>query len=135
MPDYNYTITVPKSTTKEDPVVTEMKLTKGVIASGEIEFPFGCAGLCHVTINDSRGQLYPSNDGESFHGDGGKVPLVGRHKLDATPYKLYARCWNEDDTYQHKPQIHLAILPEEELKPLSAIEDLIKIFKRLMGLR
>jgi len=134
LPDYNYTVTVPANTKKEDPVVVEATLTRGVLAGGEIFFPLGCAGLCHVVVADGRGQLYPANAEDSYHGEGYPVPLIGRYKLDSAPYKLSIIAWNEDDTYQHQPQVSFHVLTEEEMNPFEVLKDFVEIMKRLMGL-
>jgi len=134
LPDYNFTITVPANTSKDNPVKVEATLTKGVLAGGQIFFPPGCHGLCHVTINDVNGQLYPANAEDNFHGDTFPVELLGRYKLDTAPFKLYIHAWNEDDTYQHTPQVALHVLTEEEMYPFEVLKEFVTLMKRLMGL-
>jgi hypothetical protein len=135
MPDYNFTIKVPKNTARDQPVKTELELMKGIIAGGQIFFPAGCQGLAHVTINDSLGQLYPANAADTFHGDNGSIPLVGRHLLDSSPFKLSAYAWNEDDTYDHTIQITVNLLTPEEVNlslVMLKLLDVLNIIKQLL---
>lgn len=135
MPDYNFTLTVPANTSKDAPVEIEMKLMKGVIASGILQFPAGCHGMVHITICDGRGQLYPANAEDTYHGDDIIIPLTARHVLDMAPYKLIMRGWSPNTSYDHTIQFALAVLSEEEASPYKALLDLVAIFKRLLGLK
>ena len=135
MPDYNFTLTVTANTSKDAPAEEEMKLMKGVIASALLQFPAGCHGLVHITIADSKQQLYPANADETYHGDDVNIPIIGKHALDKPPYKLLLKGWSPNTSYDHTIQLALSILPEAEASPYSTLTDLVKIMKRLMGLR
>ena len=135
MPDYNFTVKIPTNTEESDPERIDLSLTKGLIAGGQIFFPAGCHGLAHVTIHDGRGQLYPANKDDTFHGEDGAIPLVGRHEIDAVPFMLFAQAWNEDDTYDHTIQITLNILTLEEvnLNPImQRLLDVMTAMKKLL---
>jgi len=134
MPDYNFTLTIPADTQKDDPVIVVMNLMKGVIASGILQFPAGCHGFVHVIIADSKQQLYPANADETYHGDDTNIPLIGKHALDKAPYKLLIKGWSPDTDYDHMIQVSLSVLSEEEASPALAIRDLIRTLKRIIGL-
>ncbi|RLC86240.1 MAG: hypothetical protein DRJ03_09350 [Chloroflexi bacterium] len=133
MPDYNFTITIPANTPRDDPQKVELELTRGIIAGGQIYFPAGCHGLAHVVICDGNGQLYPSNADETFHGEDGAIPLVGRYLLDSAPYKLYAKAWNLDDTYDHTVQLTINVLSPEEVNLSLGLNELIDLFKMFLN--
>ena len=135
MPDYNFTLTIPADTSPGAPAETELMLTKGVLASGQLHFPAGCHGLVHVVIADGRGQLYPANAGDTYHVDDAIIPLVGRYMLDTAPYKLFLRGWSPGTRYGHVIQLSLSVLPEEEVSPWRIVQDFVAIMKRLMGLK
>lgn len=135
MPDYNFTLTVPANTSKDTPQTVEMKLKRGAIASGLLQFPAGCHGLVYVVIVDGKHQLYPANAGETYHGDNIAIPIVGKHVLDSAPYKLWIKGWSPNTSYDHTIQLAIAILEEGEASPYKALSDLLAILKRIMGLK
>ncbi len=130
MPDYNYTVTVPANTSKDNPQVTECKLTRGILAGGQIFFPHGCNGMVHVVICDGSGQLYPANAEDTFHGNASTVELVGRHKLDSAPYKLYIKAWSPNTRHSHSIQVTLHVLSEEELNPSVLLRDILDLLRQ-----
>lgn len=134
MPDYNFTLTLAANTKREDAEFTDLNLTKGILAGGHIFFPAGCHGLAHVTIHSGTGQLYPANKDDTFHGEDGKVELVGRHELDSAPYKLLALAWNLDDTYDHTVQIKLNVLSVEEVNLSPLMRQMIRVLDAVKSL-
>jgi len=134
LPDYNFTLIIPADTRKDTPEEVEMKLVKGIIASGQLQFPAGCHGMVNIAIYDSKQQLYPANPPETYHGDDMRIPLVGIHELDKPPYKLKMKGWSPGTSYQHTIQLAISVLPAEVVSPYKVIEDFVAILKKMLRL-
>lgn len=130
---YDYAITVPKDTTESSPVEQVMKLTKGVIHRVEVQFPIGCRALAHCVILHHEHQFLPTNPQGSFASDGYIIPIDEHFELKTAPYSLKAKCWNEDDTYQHVITIRVGILPKEVITPFAGLGGMFKKFFQLVG--
>jgi len=110
---YAYDITTEIGVTQNNPLRTPLKVTKGLIYQVEIEFPPGPLGLCHVVINDGGHQVWPSNPGNSFHGDNGMIVFPDSYLKLVEPYEFTALTWNEDDSYEHTIQLRLGMVSSE----------------------
>ena len=132
---YDFAITVPKSTTEAIPVEQAMKLTKGVIHRVEIQFPIGTLALAHCKIYHDEHQFLPTNPEGSFASDGYVIPIDENFELSTVPYSLKARCWNDDDTYQHIITIRVGVLGGEwAILLMKVIKGLVK-FLSLVGIK
>ena len=132
---YEFAITVPKSRAESNPVVEELKITHGVIHRVDVQFPVGCAGLAHCKIYHQESQKWPSNTQGSFASDGYPIIFDENYEVKDEPYFLKAKCWNDDDTYQHIITIRLGVLDNKmALMVLKVIKGLTKMLK-LMGIK
>lgn len=132
---YDFAITVPAGRAESTPVEQVMKLTKGVIHRVEVQFPIGCAALAHCRIYHEEHQLFPTNPPGSFATDGYTIPIDDNFELNTEPYSLKARCWNDDDTYQHIITIRVGVLRGEwAILLMKVIKGLVK-FLNLVGVK
>ena len=128
---FDFSVTIPFSTTKAAWQETALKLTDGVIHHVEVGFPWGPAGLVNVTLWHQDHQVWPLNPGGSLNSDEEKIAWEDRFPLK-TPYNwLKARCWNLDDTFDHTVELRFAILPEEEIAVGSLVNRLISVFRKV----
>ena len=132
---YDFAITVPKSKTEADPTWQTMKLTKGVVHRVEVQFPIGCRALAHCQIYHGGHQFLPTNPDGNFASDGYVIPIDEHYELKAAPYTLRAKCWNEDDTYQHIITVRVGVLAKEVISPMAGVGGLLKKFLGLVGVR
>jgi hypothetical protein len=131
---YDFAITIPANTPKASPVVTELKLTAGVIHRVEIQFPAGCMGLAHIAINDGLHQLLPTNPDGDFASDDYVIPIDEYYPMPGGDYILTARGWNMDDTYPHTLSVRIGILSGDVIAPLSGLGGALKKFLKLVGI-
>lgn len=112
---YETSITIPANTSRSSPEEVELKVTQGIIHRGEIEFPWGCAGLAHVSVHYQEHQIWPANPSGDIASDDHVVPIDDIIRLDSAPYLLDIRGWNDDDSYSHTLRVRVGLLRREEL--------------------
>lgn len=132
---YDFAITVAANTTEANPTWQTMKLTKGVVHRVEVQFPIGCRALAHCVIMHGGHQFLPTNPDGNFASDGYVIPIDEHYELKAAPYSLRAKCWNEDDTYQHVITVRVGVLAKEVLSPLTGLGATFTKFFKLIGIR
>jgi len=107
---YSFELPIPASTLKSAPVELEVKLTWGVITEVEIKFPPRCVGLAKVKILEHRHQIWPTNPGSWFYGDGDTISWDEGHEVFEMPALFTLVGYNDDDTFPHTPIIRFEIL-------------------------
>ena len=128
---FDYSVTIPFSTTQAAWLEQDLKLSAGVIHHVEVGFPWGCAGLVYVTLWHMDHQLWPLNPGGAFNSDDEVIAWDDRFEL-TSPYNwLRARLWNLDDTFDHTIELRFGILPAEEIAVGSTIDKLLNVFKKV----
>lgn len=119
---YVLPLTIPKNTPKSDPVEEELALTYGVIQRVEVEFPPGCAGLAHVRIQYHEFDLYPTNPGTYFSGDGFTIAFDDNFPITEVPHMIKIVGYNEDDTFDHTVTVRINVkLPELTLADIFGV--------------
>ena len=113
---YEFRITTPANTPSTAPLETLLQLDAGAITAVEVLFPPGCVGLVHLTINDERHQVWPSNADSDLAGDTFPIAWDDAFELVDPPYTLRADTWNEDDSYPHTVTIRLELVPRAQWK-------------------
>ncbi len=132
---YSLAVTVPANTTEAAPKETSVKVSHGVVTSVSFRPRPGHSGLCHVRVFYHEHQLWPVSRNEDLHGDTFPIEWNDYEEIFTPPYELMIRSWNEDDTYPHTFDLSFAILPEEVVKPDSALMGGIRKFLGLVGIR
>jgi hypothetical protein len=100
---------IPANTAAVNAVRVSITLMPGVIKRVEIQYPTGCAGLAHTRIYRKNVQLWPSNPGGDFAGDGYIIGFNEVYLLDSEPYVFVLEMWNLDDTYQHEIRVRFML--------------------------
>jgi len=128
---YEERLTIPANTPEDNPTTKYLEISPGVIHRVQVVFPTGCVGLVHVQVWYEEHQLYPSNPGGSFTGDGVLIEFRDFFEITQKPYRLKLVGWNLDDTYQHTPIIRIGILPKKYLLPIGAVEGVIRAIRSI----
>jgi len=110
---YGGEVTVPKSTTKDNPVETIFKLTHGVITRVIFVPRPGTASLCHAQVYHWEHQIFPLDPDQDLHGDSVALNWEESYNMLSAPFELKVRSWNEDDTYDHTFDIWFDVTPLE----------------------
>jgi len=131
---FNFDISTAANVTQDDPTLTRLTLSHGIIHQLGVGFPPGPAGLLHLQLLTGEHQAWPSNGQGDFNWDGAFFQWLEWYPLEVEPYELVARTWNEDDTYAHGLQIQVSLLPREVLVPVSESLPLLRrISRSLLG--
>lgn len=137
---YNWIIPVPKNTPREReapspgfplgraPVEQRLSLAIGIVTWYSILFPPGCAGLVHCKIFHREHQIVPSKGDQDLSGDTFPIEWIDYYELYERPADFLARCWNEDDTYEHHVHIRIAVVPRRAVVALSITDALKGMF-------
>lgn len=130
---YTADIVTSSGQTIEDPLVTRIKVTKGLVYRVEIEFPPGAAGLHHVVVFDGGHQVWPTTSGVTFHGGWSLIGFDDTYLKLAAPFEFTAYSWNLDDTYDHLIQVRIGMVSDEifmaRYLPTYAYEHFLKLIE------
>lgn len=126
---YNFPLTIPSNTAKDDEIFQECIINYGVIKKIDILFPSGCCGFAYVRVHRNNTQILPTNDGQFFASDNEAITTNEHIEVLDRPFILTFSGYNLDDTYDHT--IYLRIWLENDDDSLkqqlnSAITDIIK---------
>jgi len=132
---YSHALTIPAQTTKDDPEDYDLQVTAGLLHRVEVEFPSGCAGLAHLVIIRWGSQLFPTNPQGNFASDGRAIAFDDYYMLEAAPYLLRLRGWNDDDSYSHTVTVRVGILPMAALAGQVEQLSILKKLARLVGIK
>lgn len=132
---YDFPITVPAGTSKDDPVITDMKLTAGVVNYVEVRFPFGPNFDVYVQINQGGHQLWPTNPDSAFRDDGRAIGFVENYELIKGAVDLTAICYSPAATYDHLIIVRLGILEAETVNPNAGTMSSLQQFLQFVGLK
>lgn len=124
---YQGTITIPKNTTADNPLVQTMVIAKGIISKFMVRPRAGHASLAHLIILSHEHQIAPSTENMDLHGDSTPIDWEDYYECYQPPYELKLKGWNEDDTYAHAFDIFVAVLPRKAII-VTAISDVINNF-------
>lgn len=114
---YSTLITTPANTSADDPLWTEIKLTKGIIHKVELEFPVGNQFLHRVQLTREGAFIFPTNPQGFFTSEGGIISYREFVPIPDEPLSIWARTWNLDETYEHSVLIRLGVLRRKILAP------------------
>ena len=124
--DYVFVLTIPASTLITAPVSTSLRIPEGEIQELRLDFPTGCAGLAHVRLLDLTKQIYPSNLGGYYRGDGVVFLIRDRYTLREAIQEVKLEGYNEDDTYDHTITVGMTVAGRELASEKSGLTDRLR---------
>lgn len=119
---YDFSFTIPKTATANDPEVKVCKLCYGIIHRTTLFWWPGPHGLVHVTVNRALHQVLPTNPEESFHYDNYTHIMDERIPLLEAPYQVELKGWADDCDYDHEVKAGFGILPPESFPEYRGME-------------
>jgi len=132
---YDYEITVPANTLDDSPVVTELKLSAGIINWVELRFRYGPSFMVKVKIFQGGHQVWPTNQEGAFSDDGRPIAFSENFELDAGQNVLTVVCTSPGTKYDHVINLRLGILPPEVVQPFSGVSGMLNKFLNFMGVK
>lgn len=116
---FSYLIDTPKNTSKSSPLITRLKLTKGVIHRWIVLFPAGLWGTVFLRIVKGADSILPTNldgwiSGDEFSFNGDDFIYIS-----SRPYILDVYTYNTDTKNDHKVYLNIFIKPLWTYAPYS----------------
>lgn len=121
---YNYSLTIPVSTSISDPLEQSITLVPGIIRKLDIEFPAGCQGRVGVQIWRSIHQLWPTNDQAWFVSDDYTISFPEEYELEEIPWELTLKGYNTSTSQPHTIKFRFGVLPKKGVWTESLLEAL-----------
>jgi len=118
---YAVPLVIPASTPRTARASATAELHPGTLVQVEIVFPQGCAGLVHVQINYNVQQIFPTNPGGYFTGDGETITFREDIELGNGAHLFTVYGWNDDDTFEHIPIVRFGVLPVDADRDIAAL--------------
>ena len=130
---YSYEITVPAGTTTAAPLVTELKLTKGVVHRFSLRFYPGPAREVYVSIRQGVHQVWPTNPEGVFRGDDDRLDFDEYLELSASANTLKMYTWSPSATYDHAIALRIGLIENEAglfiLKVLGGLQKFLQLMR------
>jgi hypothetical protein len=114
-------ITVPKSTAKGTPQLTQIQITRGTITQVMVWFPPGVNGLSHIKLLWGLYQLFPSNEQGDFTGGNDLLSWPEDLEIPAAPFQVTAITWNDDTANDHTLSVHVVMQPAAQTHDVAAV--------------
>lgn len=113
---YSKTISTPPLTVETSPLITRLKVLRGLIYKVDFYFPPGSSGLLHCYVKDGNYQVYPTNYPDSFFGDNVTVSFEDLYEIVSEGRALDIVTWNEDSEFAHILQFRIGVVSKDEYK-------------------
>lgn len=128
MPHYSYVKTFAPGKSKDQPEELEMPCHWGIITDVTITFPPGCHGYCHVHIDESLHQIFPTNPEADYALNAYTLEIRDEYLLLPGTRKIHLRGYNEG-TYPHTISVTFKIKAPE----LYTLAELLTLLLHRMG--
>ncbi|MBA7567771.1 hypothetical protein ES708_09488 [subsurface metagenome] len=132
---YDFSFTIPKDATADNPEVKEINLTYGVVHKVTLYWWPGPHGLAHLVIKQYDHQVLPTNIDESFHYDNYTHIMEERIELFKAPFGLKLVGWGENLKYPHQVIVGIGILPPEAFPEYAKPDTRLSQLLRLIGVK
>lgn len=130
---YRYALTVPRNTPLTAPVTLEFELPAGIIHQVIVKFPVGCHQRVYFAIYQGANQQFPTGPAGWFRGDNENLDFK-EHVENKHGFHWYMKGASPGTFYDHTITVRIGVLREQDISPFMIVQDLVKIFKRMMGL-
>ncbi len=107
---YSLTINTPANTAIDAPLLSQLKLSRGLIYQFDIYFPPGSSGLLGVAVFKVNQQIYPFNRGSFFIGDNTQVSFNDLQALTEVENIMEIHTYNLDTDYEHQVQVRFGLV-------------------------
>jgi len=131
---FTWDIIVPANTLESAPASDTLKLSAGVITHIGIKFPAGCHGMVGVRLKIQEAQILPVPRGEWVTGDDETCESDYHIEFTRERQEMEFEGISPDTDYDHTISVRITMLPSWVAAPYMVLVDLVKIFKRLLGI-
>ena len=131
---FTWNVIVPANRLESDPVIETLQLSAGVITQIGVKFPAGCNGMVGVRLKHAEAQIFPVPRGEWVSGDDEEVVSAEHLEFSREKEALKINAISPDTDYNHTVTVRITMLPAYIATPYLFVMDLVRVFKRLLGL-
>ena len=131
---YRYALLVPADTPVNAPVEQEIFLDAGIIHRVIVKFPPGCHQRVYFALYQGANKQLPTGPAAWFCGDGENIDFR-EHIETKHGYHWYMKGYSPGTLFAHTITVRIGVLREQDISPFTIVQDLVAIFKRMMGLR
>jgi hypothetical protein len=128
---YDFAITVPAGTTEASPLVSKLKLTKGIIHKFECEFPNGCAYTVFARVKRGLHQVWPVNPDGVLCSDGHVISFEEYLEVSARANEFQVVTYSPNANYDHVLRFRIGIIESDTalfvLKVLKGLQNFLKL--------
>ena len=125
---FKASIIIPANTTEANAIIAMLPIARGVITKFMVRPRPGHASLAHLVILHHEWQMAPSSGSMNLHGDTFPIDWEEYYEITQPPYELKLKGWNEDDTYPHRFDVFLAILPRKAIISIAVVDAIKNLF-------
>jgi hypothetical protein len=108
--------------TSTNKLITEVKLSAGILRRVDIVFPPGCVRLVHVQVFHGVNQILPVIPGTSYAEDSMHLELPEYIPFATGDNTFWIVTWNTGCSYKHLVNIMLNVQEPEELDEATALK-------------
>lgn len=128
---YAWDITIPKDTSKAEPVSQDLPIATGIITRISVKFARGCHGLVGVRLNWQLFQLVPLSAGEWMTGDDEAVDFQEFFEVkEPNPILVFKGC-SPGTSYSHSVTVRITVLPKRIASMIPVIQLLTRLLQRM----
>lgn len=125
--DYWAALTVPANTPASDPTRVTLEAVPGTVKQVWLFFPQGHAGSTKCRILRNEHQVWPTNPGGWYLGDGTAIEFGENYEVVGTPYDFHLEGYNDSTLNAHTVYVRLTILQEVSI-PLPTRQQTVEMF-------
>ena len=107
---YVFSQDIPPNTSKSAFIRQNLVLDYGIINKININIPRGVYALAGFQLMQGNTQRIPANLGAWFTGDNLNISFEIKIDITSPPYELWAKYYNEDDSYYHTITLQFSFL-------------------------
>jgi hypothetical protein len=130
---FDYAITVPAGTTAAAPLVTQIKLTKGIVHKFELEFAAGCDYKVFACVKHGSHQVWPTNPGGSFCTDDYTISFEEYLEVEAGANEFQFVTWSPGTSYDHVLRLRIGLIESDTalfmLKVLKGLQKFLALMR------
>ena len=130
---YRYFITVPRGTEKTAPARKEIQLPAGVIIGVRVRFPPGPRGIVFTAVFQGNHKMWPRGEGNWAWGDNEPIPMT-EHVRNIEGWHWFLEGYAPDTFYNHTVWWDFNVLETEYAEPYKAVQQLVELLKKVIGL-
>lgn len=131
--NYGKWITTGTTNDADNPLLTRIQCSHGVIVEWNVYFPPGSAGTLEVKAMDALHQVMPATNDEVLKGDGVLYDFPDYYPLAVEPYEIQVETANTDGTNDRTVWIGTIVLPLEAAQPTEKLADKLGKLLARMG--